>query len=575
MLRLVITCDDRVRRVPLSAGTTTIGSTADNDVVIACTGVSKRHATLSCRGETLVLEDAGSKNGLIVGGKRVPRVELAPGDGVGVGRAVVQLERVSTSDATIGLMIEGRSDAHAAMPARTSDIQTSGAGSILRWLRDAEEYDSASGGERRRDLLRAARELMGSAFIIHCTFSVHADLVFNEINGVVPSDAETAELSALLATVDEARPLRAVDHHDWIIVPLGARQAIAVHCAPRLLRGDDRPALLEFVALRLFSSRDAIRTSTRTPAALAFPPAYVNGSSAAIGQFHAELVSASRSRAHVLVRGERGAGKEFIAEILHRSGSNAKGAFRAINCAAIPAELLESELFGVGQRVATGVDRRRGMFLDANHGTLFLDEIGDLPLPLQPKLLRVLQEREVQQLGASQPIKVDVRIVAATNRDLEQMQREGRFRSDLYDRLRVIELHVPPLRQRRDDIPALVSALLPPIAETHRKHVTGVTRKALTLLISYDWPGNIRELQSVLERAVGRCTSGNAIEASDVDLPITSTPSSSLQSSLAASEREAILDALRRANGNKSEAARLLGITRPGLYLKLRRLKID
>jgi two-component system response regulator HydG len=188
------------------------------------------------------------------------------------------------------------------------------------------------------------------------------------------------------------------------------------------------------------------------------------------------------------------------------------------------------------------------------------------------------QEREIQPLGTSKPVKIDVRIISSTNRNLEQMLRDGTFREDLYYRLRGLEFTVPSLRERREDIPAFATELISRIAESHHKRIEGVSRKALAQLMSYPWPGNVRELENVLERAIARCPSGGTLESTyfdDLSAAPASRPASSLQSSLTTTERETILAALRRTDGNKSEAARLLGVTRAGLYLKLKRHKID
>jgi two-component system response regulator HydG len=417
---------------------------------------------------------------------------------------------------------------------------------------------------------------MSASAIVLCRIASSGSLAFDEINGDLPSEAATSELTAIVRTLRDAAPLQAINVGTWIVVPIDNRRVVAAETFEGS-RGDWR-AFLEFVALRLFADRTERRKSGSLAGDLIFPERYIAGTSSAMRRLHEHLLGAARTRAHVLLRGENGTGKELVAEILHASGSTAKGPFRAINCAAIPADLIEAELFGVRQRVATGVDPRPGLFVEANHGTVFLDEIADLPLTLQPKLLRVLQEREIQPLGASKPVKIDVRIISSTNRNLEQMLRDGTFREDLYYRLRGLEFTVPALRERREDIPAFATELIARTAESHHKRIEGVSRKALAQLMSYPWPGNVRELENVLERAIARCTNGGTLESTYFDDLIASSsprPTSSLQSNLATTERETILAALRRTDGNKSEAARLLGITRAGLYLKLKRHKID
>ncbi len=301
----------------------------------------------------------------------------------------------------------------------------------------------------------------------------------------------------------------------------------------------------------------------------------------------------------VLLLGETGTGKELIARLVHASGHSAKGPFIAINCAAIPSELLEADLFGVEARVATGVDPRPGLFAKAEGGTLFLDEIGDMAERLQAKLLRVLQEREVLPVGAHHPKKIHVRVISASNKDLAARVEAGTFRDDLYYRLRGLQFHLPPLRERKEDLPSLVLAFAQEGAKRYDKEIRGISRKALELLTAYAWPGNIRELKNEVDRAVLLATDGGhlesdhfgpvkyAVEHSRANTPqndaamttgsahaVEASASGALHGRVDAVEREAILEALRATHGNKSKAAQLLGITRNGLALKVKRLGI-
>jgi transcriptional regulator with PAS, ATPase and Fis domain len=264
----------------------------------------------------------------------------------------------------------------------------------------------------------------------------------------------------------------------------------------------------------------------------------------------------------------------------------------AINCAAIPSELLEAELFGVHGRVATGVDPRPGRFAQAEGGSLFLDEIGELPDRLQAKLLRVLQEREILPLGAVNPRPIHLRVIAASNRNLLQLSRDGAFRPDLYYRLSALRFDLPALRDRREDIPGLTLAFANEAAARHHKNVRGISRSALAALIDYDWPGNIRELRNQVQRAMLICEPNGLLDASHFELEPPAHPSPRAPEAVAvqsasneplapmhrqveALERGAIARALVQCNGNRSAAARLLGITRNGLALKLRRLGLS
>ena len=289
------------------------------------------------------------------------------------------------------------------------------------------------------------------------------------------------------------------------------------------------------------------------------------------------------SEATVLISGESGTGKELIAGAIHFNSLRKKGPFVKINCAAITETLLESELFGHEKGAFTGADRRKeGRFSQAHGGTLFLDEVGEMSLMMQVKLLRALQEREFNRVGGESTIQVDVRVIAATNKNLKDRINEGAFREDLYYRLNVVELEVPPLSDRKEDIPLLTRHFLEMFAAKNRKEIKGFTPKAMDNLIRYNWPGNVRELMNAVERGVVLARSSYLDEA---DFPFMkdsliennqedsiNPDELSLQGDVPLEEIEktAILKTLETANGNKSEAARRLGITRKTLHKKLK-----
>lgn len=279
----------------------------------------------------------------------------------------------------------------------------------------------------------------------------------------------------------------------------------------------------------------------------------------------------------VLIEGETGTGKEVIAQAIHEASPRRHHRFVAVNCAAIPAALLESELFGHERGAFTGaVAPRLGRFQAADHGTLFLDEIGELPIELQPKLLRAIQEQEIERLGSSNSIRVDVRIVAATNQNLEQMVAERCFRMDLYYRLKVFPITLPPLRKRTGDIALLVDHFVRAFARRHGKSVEYVPEDVMAAIESYDWPGNIRELQNFIERSV-ILTSGPVLEAPVDELWKDGVPADRARS-LADADRNHIIDALRKTNwvvGGKLGAASRLGLNRTTLIAKMRKLGIS
>jgi two-component system response regulator HydG len=288
------------------------------------------------------------------------------------------------------------------------------------------------------------------------------------------------------------------------------------------------------------------------------------------------------SEATVLITGDSGTGKELIARSLHFNSPRKDKPLVVVNCAAITETLLESELFGHEKGSFTGADKRReGRFMQAASGTIFLDEIGETSSTMQAKLLRVLQEREIQRVGGEETLKVDVRIVAATNRDLEKEVAEGNFREDLFYRLNVMPLNVPPLKERREDVPLLAQHFLTKFSDKNRKAIKGLVPLAMDMLVNYDWPGNVRELENAIERAVILATGEHITEA---QLPLNITeqyedleirPTGTTQildgtHSLEDIEKEAILAALNGSNGNKAEAARRLGVTRKTLHNKLK-----
>jgi DNA-binding NtrC family response regulator len=274
----------------------------------------------------------------------------------------------------------------------------------------------------------------------------------------------------------------------------------------------------------------------------------------------------------VLIQGESGTGKELVARAIHENGPRRIGPLIVVNCGAVPETLLESELFGHVKGAFTGADRDRdGLVVQASGGTLFLDELGELPLTMQVKLLRVLQEREVRPLGGAKAIPVDFRLVCATNRNLAEEVRRGSFREDLFYRVSVIDVVLPPLRARADDIPAIAQHLVALSSDRTGRPAPSLTRQALRKLMSFSWPGNVRQLENVLTRANVLAT-GDSLAASDLDLPDKIAPANALsRDEYEQREMQTIADALTRLRWNVAEVGRSLGIPRPTLYRKLRR----
>jgi two-component system response regulator PilR (NtrC family) len=305
------------------------------------------------------------------------------------------------------------------------------------------------------------------------------------------------------------------------------------------------------------------------------------GESPAIDQVRKLIDRVARSQAPVHVTGESGSGKELAARLIHALGARRERAFVPVNCGALPENLMESEFFGYRKGAFTGAaDDRQGFFQAADGGTLFLDEVAELPLTMQVKLLRVIQEKRVRQVGATTEESVDVRIICATHQDLKQLVEQGRFRQDLFYRLNVIELRMPALRECREDIPSLAQHILNRLAHAADLASPPLTAAALAALQDYPFPGNVRELENILERALALMT-GDRIDADDLNLAPAQLPGSvaatvgSLQDHLDQVERQAIAEALRQSNDNRTAAARLLGVTFRSLRYRMARLGMN
>jgi two-component system response regulator HydG len=292
--------------------------------------------------------------------------------------------------------------------------------------------------------------------------------------------------------------------------------------------------------------------------------------------FHAMIRQVAPTDATVLIQGESGTGKELVARAIHERSLRNQGPFVVINCSAYPSTLLESELFGHEKGAFTGAVRRKiGRFEQAQGGTVFLDEIGEIPPPSQIKLLRVLQSQKFERLGGESTVHVDVRILAATNRNLIDEVRAGRFREDLFYRLNVIPIHLPPLRQRGNDIPTLAHHFLKRFAAEQAKPVERFSSEAMRLMMAYAWPGNVRELENSVEHAVALAKE-HQVEVKDLPASLAETPLTEVNATLTvtASEEKLIRETLEACNWNKAEAARQLGISRSTLYEKIKRLQI-
>ncbi len=329
-------------------------------------------------------------------------------------------------------------------------------------------------------------------------------------------------------------------------------------------------------ALKIDTGRQGLSVSSQT----------LVGETDSIEELRGQIAKLARSQAPIYVSGESGSGKEIVARLIHSNGPRNSGPFIPVNCGAIPPELMESELFGHLKGSFTGAqDNKEGLFQAAQGGTLFLDEVADLPLAMQVKLLRAIQEKAVRPVGASDEVPVDVRIVSATHKDLELEVQEGRFRNDLYYRINVIGVRVPSLRERVKDIPLLAAFFLQRWSDPDSGTPLQLGESAYEALASYSFPGNVRELENILERACTLC-SGERIEAEDLHLPQAANTISSaggdrgagfgdLEGYLESIEKGAIAEALEETGGNKTEAAKLLGISFRSMRYRLKKLNLD
>ncbi len=621
MLRIAVRFEDHALFFRPPAEHATLGAAEGNNWVVPFPGVSRRHAVVRRHPVGIHLQDLGSKNGLLRGDQRYSEIVLAPGDALQIGRAELRLEEMPSSDGEIVLrlppatppplrrVVDGATDS---LRARTGEATPGGALALVRRLERADQSSSRPLSESK--LLGEARATLAAEGLVLLALRDDGEPAVLACDGRVADAASLRQLAARAADVSSKED-------SWITLPEGstalARRATGSDGARVLVAllhqelGKPLGWKLDFFDYLTEKLAPAGRTgrSPEEPGGpsddpLRLPTDFVHGGSASISGLLESLRATVRSSLDVLILGETGVGKELVARCVHASGPSSKGPFVAVNCAAIPSDLLEAELFGVEARVATGVDPRPGLFVRAEGGSLFLDEIGDMPEALQAKLLRVLQEREVLAVGAHQPRKVQVRVISASNKELARRVAEGSFRADLYYRLKGLQFHVPPLRERCEDLPALVLAFTTRAAESYGKRILGVSRRALDLLSAYGWPGNLRELKNEVERAVLLAPNGSSLEsdhfgtiryaveqASGPETTAgTSTageaqretrqdpheaPSGTLQIRLDEVERDAIRDALHACMGNKSQAARLLGITRNGLALKMKRLGLD
>lgn len=580
----------------LLLGENTVGANPENNVVLAVPGISRRHAVITCENGHVRVTDLKSKNGTFVNGVRVTEADLSPGDVLGFGP--VQLELVQLHSPETVLV---RTPLEKLIPGNLrGDHSTSGQAEIpVHWLVALEPWLALPGPRGPEETEQALRALVkaleangafvvqwsehSAATILHCAGAIPDLVLLNHLQDAVNSAERHASPQRPVASVfvDETNPPLVVA---WCAGRGFIRALVVAGNFPA--RRVARP-ILELVCRRLEGGPGPPPSASGSltllkEGELVFPPGYVPGASIAMKSVYHQLRHLVAGDIPVLISGETGVGKEPIAHILHLSSPRSHGPFVAVNCAAIPTELLEVELFGIEAGVATGVAKREGKFQLAQGGVIFLDEISDMSPALQAKLLRVLQEREVSPVGARRPVPVDVRVISATNADLLELVAQGRFRQDLYFRVAGFTLNIPPLRERREDIPELVFHFIDRFSREVGKTVCGISARALDALMAAPWPGNVRQLENEVRRLVYLCLPNQPITEQMISSSLLVSalgPSGdgvpedlNLERQIAELERRLIFAAFQRSQGKVTRAAELLGLSRQGLRMKMRRL---
>jgi len=664
MARLVILRGPGQGRAFDVLGGASIGRLPSNSVQLAGDKISRRHAEIVRENNLYVITNLGSRNGVIVNGRKAERTVLRSGDRIEIGNALLLFELDDDQD-ELTRCVDGEASAEEAagdwvgagkLSSGEPVLFAEDAAASAEHFEKSVDVDGQPPGSapsspeellaRLRDANRKLKALHDVSDAIHETFDLSKllhrilDLVldifeaeravvllYDQADGVLrPAAARnrhkaSARLAVSQTVVDYvARRMRSVISADALADPrfdpsdsIAMQNINSVMCVPLTSKGksqgvlyvdtrhgaaaadgrrrfqQDHLRLLTIIARQAANAIDNARSyadlrQEREELKRQVTEKYrIVGDSPRLQAVLEEVRQVAHGDTTILICGETGSGKELIARAIHEESVRSNGPFVVVNCASIPEALLESELFGHEKGAFTGaVQSRMGKFEQANLGTLFLDEVGEISPALQTKLLRAVEQKEFDRVGGTHPVSVDVRIVAATNRDLAQMVKDGEFREDLYYRLAVVPLKLPPLRERREDIPVLAQHFLEMLARDMSRHAPALGEESLRLMLAYDWPGNIRELKNAMERAILLNRSGT-IEPFDLPPAIlapargsSGEPASAsggllpLASAVAETERRAIVEALRQAGGVKLKAAELLGVSRPTLDKKLR-----
>jgi Nif-specific regulatory protein len=588
----------RGQSVELKEGKTGIGRDPKNEVAILDSSLSREHCVIYRTGDRITLRDSGSRNQTVVNGKPVSEIVLEEGDSIRAGSTEFRLLRYLPLTQSQSTRFKAEETQTVVLrPADTRYLQPAVAASSVRDLRDltgllrfARSLASVRDAVTLDDLVfEAVRELTKAEQATLILTDENDGSILSEkswrrsggpswpvsrtIIGRVMEEGVAVLAADVPSEISGAESLVLASIRSLVAVPMGKSGVLYLDSQSPLHRFDNQDlelaaAIGNIVALALANLRDIeslVSENVRLREDLGITHDLV-GDSAPVRALIQQVARASSASSNVLVLGESGTGKELVARAIHFNSDRSLRSFIAINCASIPETLIESELFGHEKGAFTNaMVQKKGRFELAQGGTIFLDEIGELTPGLQAKLLRVIQEREIERLGGLKPIKIDVRIIAATHRDLKEMVKAGAFRQDLYFRLNVIPIRTPALRDHPEDVPLLAGYFLDKFRTRTKRKVAGLSPKARDLLCRHDWPGNVRELENAIERAV-------VMGMTEVILPedfpelfdtlgseLSENPNT-LQSILHDAKRKAIVSALKQCNGNQNEAAQLLDI---------------
>ena len=564
--RLVVRLGDRTLRFPLGAGVHAIGSNADAAIRISHPTVSRRHASLTNDDGGFTLTDIGSSNGTRVEGRKISSATAVPaGSAIRFGNVEARIEDVGEDDLEAGIEFSGAFRAVEEASVTVEEPPSTIGPTVLEAFSLGhlpELVERLARGESRDEVARA----VGAALL--------RSLPCRRVEVLEP----TASGAGVLFTGER----ECADPTTEVTVSAGDGIELKVSFAGAALANAFQPLLRAAAALvSAAGARNSGAAPTRSgrpepPPRPPDPPTLVR----AVREIYEQAARIAPSRVSVLIQGESGTGKELLARYLHAASDRADQPLVTLNCAALPRDLLESELFGVERGVATGVDARAGKFEAAHGGTLFLDEIGDMAAETQARILRVLAEGEVYRIGGHKAHPADVRVISATNRDLTGMLEDGGFRTDLYHRISDWVVVLPPLRERRADIPNLAAHFFSRACAERGVRAAGISRAALAALKAHHWPGNVRQLEKEMGRVALFVTDGELLESTRLQAAITDgavigPEVDDLKVVLASAEKAHIERVLGECGGDVTRAAERLGIGTSTLYRRVKALGLD